>query len=611
MQLGEVAWKIDCQPDERERLSALLSSDEHIARDIFRRYAMKTKNFQVMARSLQRRIKGGFRPGTDIYNDRASECMLSDLTANTASGGIWNIYRDTVALFVENEAPAINEMMRSVDLEVNETWTNEDLSHELLEAICSNAPEYDVHDVDVELLYELWPMPRQSDFRQLVAACPRLDRIKSVEATISRLRDEISSFHHNLTTEIEETVSRKIADVHIPESLKKTEERLKRDMVGAISKEAKRFNSEYSKVIKDLSETLVQDRAQFTKDIKELQKSQNHLNKLVRAQSEGAKELQSNIDNLAKNIKTFGESLGAGKEQQRSESFSAKARWPQDTQRKVSLGKSAEAQLVQTFIERCDLSRIEFPDDSLRALHCIFKSAPIVCCTEASLIDIWIDSLGWSEYAAKCVASPGWTSDREWSDSLNLLAEDSADPSVVYLLDYDAGLVEAYLNPSMRLWSEYDFANSSAKLYLVCSTPRLSDFALLKAPVIYVDQLVPAEINCEKRLPSVEPLAPDVGVTRQCFASWLLSSSQLRERIVGGAPQSSFDEVSHAMRECSAEPNKACSQILMQLCTSLDMHDISKASAISICLRTLILPWVESNHGMSKASELKAYVGIS
>lgn len=604
MLLGDLAWEIKPQPQERERLGTLLSDEAHIARKIFIKYARKTKGFTWTAKSLQKNIKG-FRPGTDAYNSRAVDYMLGKLAVNKAPKVAWNIYQETIASFFEYERPAMHAMMLSVDVEVGEGCTNGELSHEFLKATCEQCAEFDVHDLDIDLLYELWPIERLDDYEKLLKSCPKFDRVKVVETAVYELQEELSKRKKELSETIEKIVSKKVADVHLADSVKKEEQKLQ--------KHADEFvDSKFRKLSGVLETSITNFEEKLNTLGSEYQDIQSAVDGLTAAVDRGRADIEALVQSM--------ESLDSPEESREkdamlAESTSQLVTWQRKPPAQPALGEVPEDEFLIAYITLCESTGLDQSEETLRAAHCLLKSAPVICSSDSMVINAWTEALGWNELGIRLVASPTWSNPDEWIRGQRHLAADTADPRIVYLFDYDAGLVEAYLNPPLRLWSEYDFANASAKLYLISSTSNREMRApvngevqpALKAPVIYLDQLVDCDLIIRRRLPRVSRKDEREGITRLCLESWINSSDELQSMLVKRTSQASYDSLIDCLKQCRIVPTKVCLNVLRQISTSLDSHGFESSVTTSICFRTLVLPWVQANYGMAKATELKAH----
>ena len=596
MKLGQLAWKLEPQPQERERLASLLSSEGHIARTIFKKYARRVESFDRGAKSLQKDING-FRPGSDGYSTRAIDRMLTDLALNKAPLIGWTIYRETIASFVENDRPIMHTMMRSVDVEVGEDCTNVELSHEFLKAVCEHSAEFEVYDSDIGLLYELWPVDRLEDYEALLKFCPKCDRLKVAETAVYGLRDEFSELKGKLSESIEKTVTRRISDVHFPESIKRAEKRIRKHTHEVV-------RSDFRKLSADL-ETVV---AQFEGDTGSLAADHQGLRDSYEELKASVDQCRSEIERLARQVEGF----EANRQLTPSEPGIVRdpqVAWPTNSQRQVVLREMSEDVFLAAFVDRCDALGLEQSTELLRAAHCILKSAAVVASTNSELIGAWIDTLGWNEYVLRFAASPAWSTPNEWIEGQLHLSGATTDPRIAFILDYDVGFVEAFLNPPLRLWTEYTFASSAPKLFLFQSVPGEEGKAGLRAPIVSLDALVEGMAKIKRCLLPKATEWEDQGVSRAGLESWIVSPSDLQSMLAERSHGDAFDEVVIGLKECRIAPSKALKLVLRQISAALESHGFDRSGVVAVCMNTLILPWVQGNYGSARSSELKVYFG--
>lgn len=596
MQLEQLAWEIEPQPEERERLADLLADDDHIARKIFKKYAHKSRRFSMIAKSLQKKIKG-FRPGSDGYNSRAVERMLLDLAGNKAPEPGWSIYRETIARFFEDERPAVHTMMQSVDVVVPEDSSNTDLSHQFLKAACKHSSEYEVNSSDIELLYELWPLDRLDDIEHLLESCPKFDRAKVAESAVYELRDEFTELRRGLSEQIERTVSKRLEDIHLTESLNKAEERLKKHAEGVVDERFKKVSTQ-----------IEQSKSSFAEEIRSISSEQRNLGSLVDSLRGAVEEQRGEMDGLTERIEDL--HLNAARQAEPGhthEGHPIRSPWQRTLEKASALGEVDEDDFITAYVSRCESNRLEHTEDVLRAAHCLLKSSPVVCSADSLLIDAWIETLGWHPFEITVVALPTWSRPDEWFDEQHYLASDSNEPRVVRILDYDVGLVEGYLNPPLRLWSEYEYASDSSKLYLIASSVG-HVYGASRAPIVYLDPLIHSEVMIKRSLPR-DVTVPTEGVARACFETWISSLTSLRSQLVDQPAHESFDSLRRSLGECGVAPTRSCLESMKQVCSSLDSHGFDSSTTTTLALKVLVLPWVWSNFGEAKASELQAHVG--
>lgn len=169
---------------------------------------------------------------------------------------------------------------------------------------------------------------------------------------------------------------------------------------------------------------------------------------------------------------------------------------------------------------------ISFP--AAAAIHAVFLSNRIVVCDFAT-VRSWLECLRWQQFSKNLVASPLWSKEADWYQATTFLFQQdpSTDPRVVILHNFNAGLVDCYLVPSLLLWNLRTNSSGLNKLFLIpTSGPTNSHSALLLEQVAYVEahSLISQNALVLKenfgKAPSIRDTLP-MGVDPQLVASWL------------------------------------------------------------------------------------------
>ena len=198
--LGDVAWLIERSESEMERISDLFRGEESIAKEIFFKYAPRTKKYADAVKTQHKKIKG-FRVGSPEYNSRALSLLAKDLQDGVQLPVHWVLYLNSVSDYVIAEREAFNTLMGTVELEIDKLKGNSGaLSRALVQAICENASTFRVTDEDVRTFYEIWPIERLDDFEDLVQACPKFDPITQLRNQMVGLSNVIEKVNAATTS---------------------------------------------------------------------------------------------------------------------------------------------------------------------------------------------------------------------------------------------------------------------------------------------------------------------------------------------------------------------------------------------------------------------------
>ena len=637
MQLGELAWKIEFQTEEKERIASLLGSKEHLARAIFKKYGQKTKGFKRGSKSLHSKIKG-FRPGSPAYNARAIDHMLADLSRNKAPNFFWNIYREAVTFFVEEDLPPLHSMMVSAEVKVEDNLTNSEHSSFFIRSICENASDYDVYDSDVELVYELWPVERLDNYEALLASCPKFDRVKMLEGVLFELSDDFGKLKDELADFAGKSVTKFISKAHLEDSIRKSENRNHKTTGQLIRNEIHQVETKIHSSVKNLQEKLGKIQIAYTsikskidlieRDIKGLKSlSKQNSTQISHVESSLAPALQGLDESLVSQLDEIKSSVSEIKnisEEHEKKICSSQIDFqtsnskttPLDvpvlntagcTAKPSNFSDVPEDRFVSEFMTCCYRRGLDYSQDLIRLFHCIFKSSAVVHTSNTELISAWIETLGWESLVMRIAASPTWNDPADWSDARNYIFSADSMPKVVYILDYDIGLVEAYLNPTLRLWMESTLPCTVSKLFLVPS-PDLSEPLGLRAPVSFLDDLQEGVVRASKRLNPRKEKYSNFSVSLSSVESWITDLSRLSEELEKGEIVKSSKDIYSAVDSCGIMLERPMKLAILQFCSGLEKHGFSPTESAWVCSVSVVLPWVKSNLGAAKSSELRAYV---
>ena len=85
-------------------------------------------------------------------------------------------------------------------------------------------------------------------------------------------------------------------------------------------------------------------------------------------------------------------------------------------------------------------------------------------------------------------ASPLWSDPDIWRPQQELLFGKKYEPYLTTILDFDKGLVETYLEPVLRVWTQYEISDPTKKLFLINSQSIQSEnFLAFETPILSLD----------------------------------------------------------------------------------------------------------------------------
>ncbi len=611
MQLGKLVWKLELTESEKQRISDLLSEQGGIHRSIFNQYVGKANTFSSISKRMQRKIPG-FRPMSPQYRSRAIANILQDLSANRARMAYWRLYQHTIAEYIESEMPAFNQLMRDIEIDAGNDEQAAGASSILLESVCDHAKDYSIHDKDVRLVYELWPFERHDDIERQLRKCPKFDRFKAVDTSIAALRKNI----HAIEAEVSESV---------PDIVK--EELDKRDNEGMIRNSLQKFTEEYQEEIKqriepittkfDNLEAKLNGQAKNTEFL-ETQTKTAHV-ALEKVTSDELALFGKKLEKLEGDIQSLKnqDSLVAGGlpcSASMAQHSSSVFRKMQNHGLVSPSGSVSEDVFIHTFINTCISRGLPYSPGYLRTAHALLKASPVVTVADSSIVDIWLDVLGWGASVLKIAASPIWSSITDWKEGTDHLFNELHMPSILYIYDYDSGLMEGYLEPVLRVWSESGFGRPTDKLYLVSSSLDDKHRSMsLRTPIVWLD-LVENEVeesvnsSITAAVNSGQHLNNGIGITPECFLTWSSDHSPLLPNAKGFSIERSHENLINVLKELEIQFSMSLNRMIYHTCEMLSECNIGSKSIYLSCLKAIVLPWVVGNYGEQRAKELKAHI---
>ncbi len=614
MRLGEIAWKIDFTSDEKERISLLLSDEKHVSRKILLRYAEKSQLFSPIAKSLQKKVKG-FRTKSREYKKRALNIVLDELQNNKAPQPFWILYKESVVQYIQDQMPNFDQLMDTIEIET----TNSEIdliSHKLIETICENARDFNVHDENVRQIYELWPFERNDNFEQLTRKCPKFDRFKAIEASIENLKSSTERIESDLLESLTEYVDDKVgkdSKVNYEELISKyiqdAASKIEEELINKFSDMELKFDA-LKERLSDLGEDF-ENRMDGHKD---------EMGNIASQVDTRILEMESKADKLLENIKST-------EIQNRTEDllpvlggdFSAphrgvyenlQFRIPDHDEKVIS-----ETDFISKYHNCLERNGIYCSDLYVQILHTLFKANTVISVSDSGIVDSWFESLGWVNNIFRIAASPAWSEPSDWSEGTDhLLRAESEKPKVLYIYDYETGFVDGYLNPVLKVWSESGYRNPFEKLVLIRNRVNKDDSdSDLKAPSLWPNYLWDQDVHSTAALPENNSVSDGeennkYKISAECYISWIRQTELSKDANHEDIHISPYEILMAMVDDLGITRSEPLFAILRNISTSLLQMGLDVKVVIKICVRTILLPWVSANCGEDLAEELKVNV---
>jgi len=670
MQVGELVWKIDFSDAEKVRIAALLAEDTSEANDIFFRHSLKTRIFPLVARTLHREIHG-FRVNTPSYQTRARAIILKDLQKNRAPKKAWDIYQHSIASFVASELPALDELMREVEVDDNA----EPNSRVILELIAQHSTAFEVDKDDIERIYDLWPFERQDDIEAILENCERFDRFIALEGRYRELRiqlhelgetvDEVTgagSHHVEALADVKEDVTR-LAERFKLESKRQLDliNKFRGDIGSASAEKVDEMATQVANFGSELAELATTKFSALEGSTSLLAERVDRLGQditgileqpvddgRVSSHEDSIRDLCERLDVVTNQVAEI-ESRdrvaidGVVKQQEQlTEDFQA---------RHTALEERIEEEVKNQFLgtehvtraddikqsrnalhEPLDPGDLKEIDDELEligsfsatfgspqveealsssfvCLHSLMKASSLLVVSNSFLVKKWISCLGWSKYTSSVVASPVWTRPDDWQSAFDLLSVDSTEPRLVFVYDYDVGLVESYLSPTLRLWREAGYGGYLRKLILVQSSKIDADsHALSEEAFIWADK---SELSKEIPIDAIDiresitdsSSTESHRVPTDVFLQWCA----VDDNTILTKTQESVLTISESLLSSNvllpAQVVSATQRVLAHLMAA----GIDFKRSLETVNDVIVLPWLQANHGRTVAAEFRIY----
>lgn len=234
--------------------------------------------------------------------------------------------------------------------------------------------------------------------------------------------------------------------------------------------------------------------------------------------------------------------------------------------------------------------------------HSIFKSSNCIILKDERLIFSWLRTLQWDSFAMNIVASPRWTSEKDWGDAAHYIFDNKAsdEPRILIIHNYDQALARAYLVPTLKLWSLSLNQYKLAKIILVSSgSCDKNPSAELLEQACFIPREDPLYT---KSLPSSEVLKTlhlnaqelrHTGVDPETFKSWLSTEQQI--------------SLAHSDSDAVAKMGgmvfpTSIKFLYAHLQVSLT-HFFKEEDSSQIATYHAICPWIATKHGEDRKNQ--------
>ncbi|MEI6872425.1 MAG: hypothetical protein WCL08_09105, partial [Verrucomicrobiota bacterium] len=466
----------------------------------------------------------GFRDGNPTAITMVIARALDALKTSTDRGAhsgwplIWPLYMRTVQLYLHDDLPALNTLLKREDLLSGPGTETE----QILRSVVKTLPLHDVTIEQVRELYDLWGFERTAYVDEILATSTfDLDAVRQLIAdSSSTLRREIAAN----TSETKVDLRRKLDEHSLQmKSVGAQLERMKTEFDEAVTqvRTTKAIASEARH--QDVNaETSGRGRRQ-TAVVTVTSKSDSHTAAMLGA-------IQTRIEGLGRQLKDLRTRVDQleipGTSKARAEPPAA--------------GPITARALVTKWSER--FAEIGAGDMTIQGgwvLLEIVRRSRVMFTDTPALITTLFDGLPQAEVYHTAV-SPLWLDEADWKESLSFIREDGPAPRLLVLSDFDVALQEAYLIPALINWTITLPPNCANRVLLV---PSGSSAGLISPRVFELASVISHDSDSVRDLrrigegvvhlpPTLDTEQASASLVRYIHSRNMVSEDQLRQYAV-------------------------------------------------------------------------------
>jgi len=482
--LGNIFSSGDIIPEEKSRIAFLAAKSNSLPAYVLTTYASKTKPY-VRVFQKKERI-AGFRPGTSLYNKQAISKLIGYLNSTNNGKGelVWDIYRYAAIDFVVKELPALNKLVSEIGYEGSDHDAIEQIK-----TICVNAYDYGVTGDDVRKFYEICWIPRVPNIEEFLPLCLIQDEAREQKRQIRDLVESLEDLRKSLedTSNQVKAQSKLIEKINNLASKDSDKISMVEAMTQSLTKEVDSRIEPFDDIVLQLDDKFrlldqqVRERitaealkTELDKLSKENKTAINQTQEIVSsALTKSADDISTELKDLESRFMSFSKESPAKTYLAPEASHTSpivKYKSPLSAVlpcEHVPYKINRELDFLnswKSYLQKHHNTPISF--EQAIAYHAAFLSSNVII-SGLSLVNSWIDCLGWRPFATHMVSSPIWTSEEDWSlGAEHVFCKNSKRiPRFLIIHNYDVGLVDCYLTPSLSLWALQGEPSGFSKIF--------------------------------------------------------------------------------------------------------------------------------------------------
>lgn len=622
--LGDFFSSFPFPAEEKARL-ADLASNGSTPGHIVKKYVTTTKGYRDGFLKAER--IAGFRPGSRLYKEQAVRRIVTHLSepSHRKYNLYWDLYKDAAVAFIKNELPALDRLLTEVS-SPNGTRAVSDM----LKAICASAADYGVMPADIATFYQIWGVPRIENFEAMLPEWLKPDEssaqkrqltrvlsetaalraiVEKLEATIGKNTDERAEERSRVTSSLDQhrstekmvqglslQVSKLLETSASVDAIRNLDERLSTltDKVNRLADKAKAPREEIS--IRDLQKLANDMKLGIASSSTELANTLTTRAREELAVTTGA--LEAKISALATELSERREgTASAGGASPRMGGYRSPLIGIHSNSH-ATYKLTAELDFINAWLHHLLRSHdLALTFEQAVAYHRAFLGSRVVVCDRILALS-WIHCLAWQPFTLHMAASPTWSSEEDWAPGAEHLfrPDTGRTPHFVVLHNYDIGLPECYLAPSLALWVLQRESSWQSKLFLVPARPDHTPSAhILEHAVCFSNNeyITTRSLQLGDGVRAPPQLHRDLslGAEPKIVAQWATPTSHV---------DYSLTSIQRALK-CRMTLDVVSS---FERVASFVGRYLDASSAISFTMHHQVIPWVQATYGEAKATEL-------
>jgi hypothetical protein len=401
----------------------------------------------------------GFRDGHPKAIQMVMTRVLDPKKSHAGWHLIWPLYLRSVLLYVHDELTELHALLKREDFQASPGT----LTEQILRCVVKCLPLYEGTVDQVRELYELWGFERTKYIDEILGnATVEADAVRRmIDDGVGTMRREITSAIASTRIDILKHVEHQATEVI---SLKQLLQKARTELDDAVAK-IQTMNNAAGAQIKAPDPVLASMNPRVQAPVQ------------VTLKPQGSDRALAAIEILSTRVEALGHQL---KELRNRIKGLETEHSPIMTVTAVQASTTTALQVINKWSQGFEEAGV--PNASLGAswiLLEVVRRSRIILTDEPQLFLGLFGSLPASE--SRCVvASPLWITETDWKDALSFIADDSGAPRMLVVVDFDVGLQDTYLVPSLTGWISAIKPQNSNRIVLV---PSDSDFGSVSARV--------------------------------------------------------------------------------------------------------------------------------